>query len=70
MDTVNKIRPFINPDDVLDDCKGKYDAVVVIGYNKQGHMAPRASENITQKDIMWMLEVLKQQMLRELDYGD
>jgi hypothetical protein len=65
----NKVVKFykkdaaIDPDAVLEQAIGHYDSVVVIGWDKNGELDPRASLNLTHRDIHWLLSVFQQKLL-------
>jgi hypothetical protein len=58
-----------DPDAVLEQSIGQYDSVIVIGWNKDGALDPRASLNLTHRDIHWILSIFQQKLLSG-DYSD
>lgn len=52
-----------NPDVVLEAAKGEYTKVVILGFDGDGNLDPRASLNITYQEILWMLELFKHKLL-------
>ena len=48
-----------DPDNVLEQAIGEYESLVIIGYDHDGIMDARASTNIKQKDILWLMENFK-----------
>lgn len=52
-----------NPDNVFEQAIGEYESVFIVGYNKEGEFDPRASLNLTQKDILWLIEMFKIKMM-------
>lgn len=52
-----------NPDNVLEQAIGQYESVFIIGFNNNEELDVRASLNLTQKDILWMIEWFKARML-------
>ncbi|MGZ4968052.1 MAG: hypothetical protein ACXV8O_01435 [Methylobacter sp.] len=56
-------EPALNPDTVLEKAIGDFDSVVVIGRNKDGSIGARASLNIGQAEIHWMLSVFQHKLL-------
>lgn len=58
-----------NPDNVLEQAIGEYESVYVLGYDKDGNLDARASTNMTQESILWLLESFKNKMLNG-DYAD
>ena len=58
-----------NPDNVLEQAAGFYDTVFILGYDKWGDLDARASTNMTQEQILWLLESFKQKMING-DYSE
>jgi len=52
-----------NPDSVLKLAIGEYEDVFIIGHDKEGLIDIRASTNASQKEILWMLERFKHNMI-------
>ena len=55
--------PAIEPDTVLDEAKGAYESVVVIGFDHHGDLDVRASLNISAATILFMIEKFKLDLL-------
>jgi len=58
-----------NPDNVLERAIGEYDKVFVLGYNKDDYLDARASTNMKQSDLLWLIEQFKHSMISG-EYGD
>jgi hypothetical protein len=58
-----------NPDNVLEQAIGEYESVYILGYGKDGYLDARASTNMTQEQILWLLETFKAKMMNG-DYSD
>ncbi len=58
-----------NPDSVLEQAVGEYESVIIIGWGKDGVLDPRASTNIKQADILWLIELFKTKMMNG-DYSE
>lgn len=58
-----------NPDNVFEQAMGQYDKVLILGYDKDGCFDPRASSNLSEETILWMMEHFKMKMMRG-DYDD
>jgi len=58
-----------NPDNVLEQAAGEYETVFIVGYDKDGDLVARASTNMTQASLLWLIESFKKNMLNG-DYGD
>lgn len=52
-----------NPDAVLEQAIGKYESVLLIGYDHEGRMDIRSSTNLDCKGILWLIESFKKKML-------
>lgn len=57
------VNAALDPDNVFEQAMGQYKSVFIVGYNKEGEFDPRASLNLTQKDILWLIEMFKTKML-------
>ena len=55
-----------DPDVVLEEAKGQYTKVILLGFDGDGNLDTRASLNVTYQEILWMLELFKHKLL----YGD
>tara|TARA_R110000868_G_scaffold56109_1_gene173998 strand:- start:821 stop:1180 length:360 start_codon:yes stop_codon:yes gene_type:complete len=51
------------PDNVLKRAMGQFEDIILIGTNEDGNMEVRSSLNLTVKDMLWMLEMTKQNIL-------
>lgn len=58
-----------NPDNVLEQAKGEYAQVFMVGYDHDGIMDARASTNMSQSDLLWLIETFKQKMING-DYAE
>lgn len=52
-----------NPDAVLEQAVGCYDDVLIIGWDKEGYLDPRANLNLTSAQVLWLIEVFKKNLL-------
>ena len=52
-----------NPDTVMQRSMGHFENIILVGTNEDGHMEVRSSLNLTVKDMLWMLEMTKQNIL-------
>lgn len=71
-DKVTKFRPkdaAKDPDFVLEKAAGVYDAVLTIGWDKNGDFDMRSSLNLDAKDVLWLLESARH-FLHEAVYGN
>ena len=72
MDNVTKLYSkdaAKDPDNVIEQALGEYESVFMVGYDKDGRLAARASTNISQSDILWLIESFKHDMLSG-EYSD
>jgi hypothetical protein len=51
------------PDNVLKRSMGQFEDIMLVGTNEDGNMEVRSSLNLTVKDMLWMLEMTKQNIL-------
>jgi len=52
-----------DPDAVLEQAIGQYDNVVIIGWDKEGMLDPRASLGLNSANVLWLIEVFKAKLL-------
>lgn len=55
-----KQEPAENPDVVLEEAKGDFEKVLVIGYNKEGFLDGRASMNLSIADAYLLCAQMQQ----------
>ena len=60
---VDPDETLTNPDNVMQRSMGHFENIILIGTNEDGHMEVRSSLNLTVKDMLWMLEMTKQNIL-------
>ena len=60
---VDTDETLTNPDNVMQRSMGHFENIILIGTNEDGHMEVRSSLNLTVKDMLWMLEMTKQNIL-------
>ena len=53
----------IGADIVVEEAIGVYENVVIIGWNKQEELEVRASLNLSQAEILWLIETFKARLL-------
>lgn len=71
-DNVTKFYPSnaaLNPDNVLEQAIGEYEQVFVIGVAKDGMLDARASLNMKARDILYLIEQFKHNLMGG-SYGD
>lgn len=52
-----------DPDVVLEKAKGSYKSVLILGWDKEGYLDPRASLNLTGREMLWLVEVFKTKLV-------
>lgn len=58
-----------NPDNVLEQAIGAYESLLILGFDHEGNLDPRASTNIDIGEILIMIEKFKVKLLNG-DYGE
>lgn len=57
-----------DPDHVLEEAKGVFDSVLVIGWDKEGVIDIRASLNLDHEGCLWLAALFQKKLLNG-DYG-
>jgi len=52
-----------NPDFVLEQSIGNYESVVIIGWDKQENLHVRASNNLSNPDVLWLISLFSHKLL-------
>ena len=52
-----------DPDNVLEQAIGSYESVIILGWDKNEMLDPRASTNLTSREILWLLSVFKNNLI-------
>lgn len=52
-----------DPDVVLEEAKGQYEKVFILGWDKDGVSDFRSSINISYQEVNWLLDVFKHKMM-------
>jgi hypothetical protein len=68
LNVVSPILPALSADPVLEKAIGKYQSVVVIGYDNNGELQAAASMNLRGHEILWLIESFKTRLLNG-EYG-
>ena len=63
MKVVNIKGAAIDPDVVLEEAKGNFGSVLVLGWDKEGALDARASMDLQNKDILWLIEAFKRNLV-------
>lgn len=59
----NIIKTAHNPDHVLEQAKGNYAQVLIVGFNHDGEHDTRASLNVDGKMALWLVEAFKARLM-------
>ena len=46
-------------DEVLDECKGEFEQILVLGWTEEGMMSAKSTSSLDIKEIIYMIEVFK-----------
>ena len=57
LDNSKKIEE--SADDILKEAIGVYSSAIIIGYNKEDFLEARATPNLTQAQVLWLVEHFK-----------
>lgn len=60
---LHPVEPSDDPDKVLEDAKGIYRTVVLIGWNMEDRLEFRSSSNQLNKDILWLITLLQHKIM-------
>lgn len=52
-----------NPDHVLEQAKGVYTQVLVLGWDQAGELDARASMNMSAGEVNWLIDQFKQALI-------
>ena len=64
MDNVINLMPTqATADEVLEDCKGELEQVLVLGWTEEGIMSAKATSDMDLKETVYLLEVFKQAVI-------
>lgn len=63
MGEVVNLIPAADPDIVLEEAKDLLSDVVLIGYDKDGELFAAANKNLSNKEILWLIEAFKNRYL-------
>ena len=68
MDNITKVEfktreISLSADDVLEKAKDNYGSVIVIGWDKEGFLDVRSTNNLDQKDCLWLVKMFSHKLL-------
>lgn len=53
-----------DPDNVLDQAKGQYENLLIIGWDREGNMDARADLGLkSNRDVLWLVETFKAMLM-------
>ena len=69
MDNITKVEfktreISLSADEVLEKAKDNYSSVIVIGWDKEGFLDVRSTNNLDQKDCLWLVKMFSHKLLR------
>ena len=53
----------LDADTVLEEAKGNYSSVVTVGWDKEGFLDVRSTNNLDQKDILWLITIFEHKIM-------
>lgn len=59
-----------NPDNVLEQAKGQYECLFIVGYNQEGELDARSSTNLSRERILWLIEQFKNDLLFRMENNE
>ncbi len=68
MDNITKVefkakQISLSADKVLEEAKDNYGSVIVIGWDKEGCLDVRSTNNLDQKDCLWLVKMFSHKLL-------
>ena len=60
---INLMPTQATADEVLEDCKGEFDQVLVVGWTEDGVLAAKATSDMDLRETVYLLEVFKQAVI-------
>ena len=60
---INLMPTQATADEVLEDCKGDFEHVLVIGWTPEEQLTAKATETMDLKETIYLLEVFKQAII-------
>lgn len=64
MGEVINLNAAQDPDVVLEEAKGEYEDVFIIGYDKEGYLDIRANIGFKKQDVLFAVEQFKMKLVR------
>jgi len=58
----------LSADEVLEKAKDNYSSVILIGWDKEGFLDVRSTNNLDQKDCLWLVNTFSHKLLNR-DYA-
>jgi hypothetical protein len=63
MDKVTELYPDSNPNYILEQAFSQYESLLLLGYDEEGYLSSMSSTNLTKGDLLWLVEMFKQEIL-------
>ena len=70
MDKVTELYPDNNPNYILEQGFSQYECLLLLGYDQEGYLSSMSSGNLTKGDLLWMVEMFKQEILLKTELED
>ena len=70
MDKVTELYPDSNPNYILEQAFSQYESLLLLGYDEEGYLSSMSSTNLTKGDLLWLVEMFKQEILLKAEPED
>ena len=60
---INIVPNQATSDEILDNCKGEYKQILVLGWDEEDMLKAKSSSTLDVKEIVYMMEIFKQALL-------
>ena len=60
---INLLPTQATADEVLEDCKGEFEQVLVLGWTEDGIMSAKATSDMDLRETVYLLEVFKHSVI-------
>lgn len=62
VEKVTQLRPADDADHVIENAKGQYKSVFIIGYDHDDTIQVRASTDLSEAELLWMIQLFKHKL--------
>jgi len=70
MNKVTELHPDSNPNYILEQAFSQYESLLLLGYDEEGYLSSMSSTNLTKGDLLWLVEMFKQEILLKTEPED